>query len=62
MGLFHGTGHYAGKMLVVNLGRQAPGDLYGSATVARSTANAADGSATETLLPVGTACAERRDP
>lgn len=52
--VFHGTGHFAGKMLVVNWGDKHP-VIYTFGDGGALDGEWADGSATETLLPVGTA-------
>jgi Caspase domain len=52
--VFHGTGHFAGKMLVVNWGDKHP-VIYSFGDGGALDGEWADGSATETLLPVGTA-------
>ena len=52
--MFHGTGHYAGKMLVVNWGDKHP-VIYTFGDGGALDGEWADGSATETLQPVGSA-------
>ena len=52
--MFHGTGHFAGKMLVVNWGDKHP-VIYSFGDGGALDGEWADGSATETLTPVGTA-------
>ena len=52
--VFHGTGHFAGKMLVINWGDKTP-VIYSFGDEDALDGEWADGSATETLLPVGTA-------
>ena len=55
--VFHGTGHFAGKMLVVNWGDKHP-VIYTFGDAGALDGEWADGSATETLLPVATAAPE----
>ena len=55
--VFHGTGHFAGKMLVVNWGDKDP-VIYTFGDAGALDGEWADGSATETLLPVATAAPE----
>jgi hypothetical protein len=52
--VFHGTGHFAGKMLVVNWGDKHP-VIYTFGAGGALDGEWADGSATETLLPVASA-------
>ena len=59
--VFHGTGHFAGKMLVVNWGDKHP-VIYTFGDGGALDGEWADGSATETLQPVASAGAERGDP
>jgi hypothetical protein len=50
----NGSGHYAGKMLVINWGDKTP-VMYSFGDEGALDGEWADGSATETLTPVGTA-------
>jgi hypothetical protein len=54
--VFHGTGHFAGKMLVVNWGDKTP-VIYSFGGDGALDGEWADGSASETLEPVATAAA-----
>ncbi|HET7447527.1 MAG TPA: caspase family protein [Methyloceanibacter sp.] len=58
---FHGSGHYAGKMLVINWGDKTP-VIYSFGDDGALDGEWADGSATETLTPVATAAAEDASP
>ena len=51
---FHGSGHYAGKMLVINWGDKTP-VIYSFGDEGALDSEWADGSATETLTPAATA-------
>jgi hypothetical protein len=51
---FHGSGHYAGKMLVINWGDKTP-VIYSFGDEGPLDGEWADGSATETLTPAATA-------
>ncbi|MGH6831414.1 MAG: caspase family protein [Methyloceanibacter sp.] len=55
--VFHGTGHFAGKMLVVNWGDKHP-VIYTFGDGGALDGEWADGSATEQLFPVASAAAE----
>ncbi len=54
--VFKGNGHFAGKMLVINWGDKTP-VIYSFGNDGALDGEWADGSATETLTPVGTAAA-----
>jgi hypothetical protein len=58
--VFQGSGHYAGKMLVINWGDKTP-VIYSFGKEGALDGEWADGSATETLIPVGTAATEDDD-
>src|SRR6185312_191926 len=55
--VFKGSGHFAGKMLVINWGDNTP-VIYSFGDEGALDGEWADGSATETLVPVGTAAAD----
>jgi Caspase domain len=55
--VFKGSGHFAGKMLVINWGDNTP-VIYSFGDEGALDGEWADGSATETLMPVGTAAAD----
>ncbi len=57
---FEGSGHYAGKMLVINWGEKDP-VIYSFGDEGELDGEWADGSATETLTPVGTAASADDD-
>ena len=57
---FHGSGHYAGKMLVINWGGTTP-VVYSFSDEGALDGEWADGSASETLTPVGTAASADDD-
>ena len=59
--VFHGSGHYAGKMLVINWGDKTP-VIYSFGDEGALDGEWADGSATETLTPVATAATEDVSP
>lgn len=59
--VFHGDGHFAGKMLVINWGDKTP-VIYSFGDEGALDGEWADGSATETLTPVATAAAETVAP
>ena len=59
--VFHGTGHFAGKMLVVNWGDKHP-VIYTFGDAGALDGEWADGSATETLEPVATAASGEVEP
>jgi uncharacterized caspase-like protein len=52
--VFEGSGHYAGKMLVINWGDKAP-VIYSFGSEGELDGEWADGSASETLTPIGIA-------
>jgi hypothetical protein len=52
--VFHGSGHFAGKMLVINWGDKDP-VIYSFGEEGALDGEWADGSASETLTPIGTA-------
>ena len=52
--MFRGSGHYAGKMLVINWGDKTP-VIYNFGDEGALDGEWADGSASETLTPVGAA-------
>jgi hypothetical protein len=58
--VFNGSGHYAGKMLVINWGDKDP-VIYSFDDEGSLDGEWADGSATETLTPVGTAASSDDD-
>jgi hypothetical protein len=58
---FHGSGHYAGKMLVINWGDKTP-VIYSFGDKGALDGEWADGSATETLTPVATADEDASPP
>jgi hypothetical protein len=58
--VFNGSGHYAGKMLVINWGDKDP-VIYSFGDEGVLDGEWADGSATETLTPVGTAASSDDD-
>jgi Caspase domain len=58
--VFHGTGHFAGKMLVVNYGEKDP-VIYSFGGDGALDGEWADGSAKETLEPFGTAAPKNID-
>lgn len=59
--VFQGSGHFAGKMLVVNWGDKTP-VVYSFGDEGALDGEWADGSATETLTPVATAAADEVSP
>jgi uncharacterized caspase-like protein len=59
--VFLGSGHFAGKMLVVNWGDKTP-VVYSFGDEGALDGEWADGSATETLTPVATAAADEVSP
>ena len=58
--VFHGSGHFAGKMLVINWGDKTP-VIYSFGDEGALDGEWADGSASETLTPVGTAASADDD-
>ncbi len=58
--VFHGSGHFAGKMLVINWGDKTP-VIYSFGDDGALDGEWADGSASETLTPIGTAAASDDD-
>ncbi len=59
--VFHGSGHFAGKMLVINWGDKTP-VIYSFGEDGALDGEWADGSASETLTPVGAASADDVSP
>jgi hypothetical protein len=59
--VFPGSGHFAGKMLVINWGDKTP-VIYSFGEVGAHDGEWADGSASETLTPVGAASADDVSP
>ena len=59
--VFHGSGHFAGKMLVINWGDKTP-VIYSFGDDGALDGEWADGSASETLTPVGAASADDESP
>ncbi|MGA9603189.1 MAG: caspase family protein [Methyloceanibacter sp.] len=58
--VFNGSGHYAGKMLVINWGEKNP-VIYSFGNQGALDGEWADGSASETLTPIGTAASADDD-
>jgi hypothetical protein len=59
--VFHGSGHFAGKMLVINWGDKTP-VIYSFGDDGALDGEWADGSASETLTPVGAASTDDVSP